>query len=407
MKNMKPLLLLLLLVIYACTNSSIKSEIEEIDLRSTLKGFKKGKHLTNLSSIFSKIEYISLETDSVNLISTISKPNVEIKILGNNIFFNQGEILRFDLKGKFLNSIGSIGKGPNEYVDSNGFTPYVKGQDTLIGVYSRAQHKFLKYNIKGEHINNFSVDFWPMDLASLGDNLIFLNYFGNRNPSKYYTFSVLSEQYGKLKRRLIFKEQEKETNNDLMMSSLNKLYKYKDTLSYWESNYDTIWRITKDYKTIPKYYINIGDNKLSISSHTPKIVKDYKKYYSFNNTQVIFETINFIFLKVVYNKRIYRVFYNKKSKESNIVEFKKPFGRGTSFSFYNDLDGGIPFWPMGNISENKLYMIVYGYEMKDYIARKGNRFNAFDKVGRDKLLKLVENSKISDNPILMVATLKD
>ena len=62
---------------------------------------------------------------------------------------------------------------------------------------------------------------------------------------------------------------------------------------------------------------------------------------------------------------------------------------------------------MGRVSDNKVFMLVYGCEMRDYIARKGKRFDAIDKAGRDKLLMLVEKSKISDNPILMIVTLKE
>ena len=191
------------------------------------------------------------------------------------------------------------------------------------------------------------------------------------------------------------------------MTALNTNYKYRDTLSYWENNYDTIWRITNDFKAIPKYFINIGEKKIPIENATSKNVFNFKYFSKFDKITELYETKNHLFIRAFFNKKLNDIYYDKKMNISKSVKFSKPFGKGSHFSFYNDIDGGLPFWPMGNVSDNKLFMLVFGYEMRDYIARKGKDFDALDKNGREKLLKLVEKSKISDNPILMVVTLKE
>ena len=134
---------------------------------------------------------------------------------------------------------------------------------------------------------------------------------------------------------------------------------------------------------------------------------DFDYSVKFDHFSMLFESSRFFFFKTIFNKKFYYIYYDKISLNSSAVEFKRPFSKGIHLAFYNDIDGGMPFWPMGNVSDNKLYMLLYGYEMKDYIAKKGKNFDAIDKPSRDKLLKLVEKSKISDNPILMVVTLKE
>ena len=44
-----------------------------------------------------------------------------------------------------------------------------------------------------------------------------------------------------------------------------------------------------------------------------------------------------------YYKKLNDIYYDKKTNISKSVKFSKPFGKGSHFSFYNDLDGGLPF----------------------------------------------------------------
>ena len=74
-----------------------------------------------------------------------------------------------------------------------------------------------------------------------------------------------------------------------------------------------------------------------------------------------------MFFNTIYEKRIHNIYYDKTTEQSSCVEFKRPSGRGIHFSFNNDIDGGIPFWPMGMASDNKVFMLTYGYEIKDYL----------------------------------------
>jgi len=63
----------------------------------------------------SKVEYIKLETNENGLLSSVSKLLVgrgKIVILDDRF----SQVLVFDDSGKFVNQIGSIGRGPGEFL---------------------------------------------------------------------------------------------------------------------------------------------------------------------------------------------------------------------------------------------------------------------------------------------------
>ncbi len=66
----------------------------------------------------------------------------------------------------------------------------------------------------------------------------------------------------------------------------------------------------------------------------------------------------------------------------------------------NDLDHLSPFWPENIFSDNKMYKIVYGYELKIFFEK-----NKSGDIKENEQIKIIKNSQITDNPILMVLNL--
>lgn len=398
MKNIYTVVVLIVLIFFSCDKKESKEHIPTIDISKIYKNRNKVK----LSEIANKIDYIQLETTEKSIIGVISDPKKKIKFFGNNIFVNSNGILRFNVNGKFLNSIGNLGRGPKEYERAGSFTLF-KSEDSLVTIFSDVQQKGMTYNIEGDYKSSFKINFWPADLTSSDENLIFVNNIGSRNKSMYYSMNILSKK-GELKKRLLFKENEKDI--DLAGTSMYNAYFLNKKLHYWEDNYDTLWVFDENFKANPKYIFSIGENIIPLENRTQKNMFDFEYLVKFNHFSMLLESNRFFFFKTIFNKKFYYIYYDKLSLNSSALEFKRPFGKGKHLSFYNDIDGGIPFWPIGQVDDNKMFMLTYGYEIKDYIAKKGKDFDAIDKQSRDDLLKLVEKSKISDNPILMIVTLK-
>jgi hypothetical protein len=164
---------------------------------------------------------------------------------------------------------------------------------------------------------------------------------------------------------------------------------------------------------MPSYYVNLGKykipdkfipEKLHVTDGGSKIYQEQSIKYRYTN---VLESSNRIFLgtycyqtgKVppqysLFDKSIQKGYalINKEGKSTGIV---------------NDWDGGLDFWPIDNIAENKIYMPINIMDLKkefdkNMSAKKSIKFPEKQK----ELAELISNSDITDNPILMIITLK-
>ena len=152
-------LLLIRLLIISCTHNkqpvitanmdhsdSILNQLTVYDLKklpekSTLK-------LSEIGAI--EIEYIPLETTPQNMIDHL-----------NNIIFSKNYLLareaskinmyRYD--GQFITKVGTVGKGPNEFIAAAAVD--VNPQDESIYIADALQPKFLAYDKNGKLIRTF------------------------------------------------------------------------------------------------------------------------------------------------------------------------------------------------------------------------------------------------------------
>ena len=94
--------------------------------------------LLPLSEAAAKVEIVSLEVTDESLIGEITK----MKVTDSDIWvkhYKDNHVLRFSRSGKFLNKVGKVGQGPEEYirmadffVDENTKEVYI--QTTIVGV---------------------------------------------------------------------------------------------------------------------------------------------------------------------------------------------------------------------------------------------------------------------------------
>ncbi|MBR3302584.1 MAG: 6-bladed beta-propeller, partial [Bacteroidales bacterium] len=144
-----------------------------------------GAPIENFTELIESVEYIPLETDMVFILD--GEPEL---YLGETDYYvvnkkdynlNHGAY-RYSPKGEYLNSFGSKGRGPGEYVRICDFQPY---KDTIL-IFS--DNKMLKYKTSGDLISEAS-------LSSYGDAFIcteegnILTYYGY-GSLKSYRFSL-------------------------------------------------------------------------------------------------------------------------------------------------------------------------------------------------------------------------
>src|SRR6266542_2600674 len=139
--------LLIIVVLSSCGNKDSRdfNKLQTIDISD---GFKKSKKIF-LSEIATDINYIFLETKGEFLIRNADL----IFFTDKNVFVldeSTPQILKFDLKGKFIQKIGNVGHGLGEFEDI--FTATLCKEDETLTIYDGKQYKFIQYKYDGSLI---------------------------------------------------------------------------------------------------------------------------------------------------------------------------------------------------------------------------------------------------------------
>ena len=390
---------------FSCSKNESNVSVKRIQIKDPI--YTK----LNLSEIAEKIDYISLEANYNSLIDNINFLNNDVKFERDNIYINNsGQLLRFSSDGRFLNKIGNRGKGPEEYIEADNFSITKNKDQTIVNVFSAAQRKLFQYDEKGVYLKHLYINFWPTGISSSDTKHILINDFGRREESNYSTLSFLDSK-GKIKNRLLYRPNEKKINQrNFPIIPWSSIYHFKDTLSYWETNYDTIWRITDDQKIIPRFLFDVGKSKkMPLELQTFEKMKNIKEQAKYSRFQSLIETDRYMFLNSTIGGYLHRITYDKIADDISSVRHEK-LSRGYYFAYKNDIDGGFPFWPQGRASDDKVFMFLYGYEIKDFLSKKGKGTQTEpikDKEASLYLENLAKNSQITDNPILVLVTLKN
>lgn len=386
----------LFLVFISC-QEIVPQKTRTIDLRNTLKNEKS----EILSLVADSIYYISLQTDSNILLDQIKKPWMNVQFSKDRIFIcDKKQLLTFDYSGKYINRIGNMGHGPGEFSSIDGFTIlYNKKQ---VAILNMSGHELLIYDFNGLYLKSVDNKTWSSEVASLNNEFLALgNSKGNRSNSEFKTVTILDSNYN-VENRLISESQEKEIVNNKKLGRwlMSYFYSYYDSLSHWEFQYDTIWRIAKKNLAIPVYRIELGEDKLPYSFLFENSTQRNRN--EFINVERVFESKNFFFLRINNKGYLKHVVYNKSSDNSVCISH---IVNGQKFvSFINDIDGGLPFWPDGVINGEKAFSLIYGYQLVSKLEE--NRRQKIPHPSNFNLEQLIKNTKLIDNPIIMIVKLK-
>lgn len=118
---------------------------KSVELKIGVKDLKE----RNLSDIAEKVEYIQLETTEQSLIGKMK--NVLINNHSIYIIRPEREVLQFSKNGKFLRKIGSIGKGPHEYIYASCATD---GENLYL---LSPEARILKYDRNGKFVEEVNL----------------------------------------------------------------------------------------------------------------------------------------------------------------------------------------------------------------------------------------------------------
>jgi hypothetical protein len=386
---MKLRYLLLLSLLISC--KSDHKFIFEFDPR-TLK-----ENEITLSQIADDISYIPL--DNSLPISLIYSPRY---FTDNSIYLsalNNG-IIAFDRKGKLIRKIGSIGRGPGEYVNYTQFTVNDKNETVyvldgnIIKVHSKTGSFLRSISLKEFGDGADAVEFnnsklfvsYPLQFTGIKYDWIILDTLGNLVKKNERTVPSF-------------------TSNWLIGGGM---YKFENGIHHWSPYNDTVFSILPDLNYEASFIFSQGEHRLPKSD-----IDDIFKIKLYFNPYKVFETRRFLVIKYLFNKKVTIALIDKKSEKSYLTYLEsEPSVIGDNFigGIYNDLDGGAMFQPENYFSEgNREFLVglVNAYQIKALLTSFEFKKSIPKYPEKKKEFERLANSlKETDNPVLMICRLK-
>jgi hypothetical protein len=172
---------------------------------------------------------------------------------------------------------------------------------------------------------------------------------------------------------------------------------------------DTVYEISSD-KIEPEYFINLGKHKLPNDLRPERLGASQLQKFRDNGHNYyfaqVFEASEKVFIGA-FNfgepESPKYLIYNKFKKECILLTDYE----NKSTGFVNDWDGGIDFCPTGQLNDNQVFMPITPLQFKKQLSEisKDNTEIKYPE-SKSKLLNLISSMDETDNPILMVVTLK-
>jgi len=406
----------------SCTNkakpANIKQEQEfpkKIDLLNAMDNPKDIK----LSDIADSIAYIPLEYIKDNPVGYIG----DFKYFSENIFIHvygsEQKFLRFDSKGKFLNKIGTMGRGPGEYPGGSSFS-VIDNPDRLYILCNFVPRNVLEFDYKGNLLTkvltaNPSVGSFE---AISSDRFLFL---ASSDTSFHYMADLIDRNNKSLMvvtHPLLSNPKHEDLKQLEYAGARSGTYYNRLPLFYDELSMDTIFSVLND-SIYPKYILDKGtegapfekqySRKTSFDPHTTPERWNYLLPISFT------ETFHDVFIMTIFkNKELYLINYNKASQSLSSMKTlfilpdnpKEP--TPVSPKFKNDIDGGISLGPgrpnrEGDVWTYKFDAITFKNQLtKEHFLNSKALYPEKQKA----LIQLVDSIKDYDNPIIMAIYLK-
>ncbi len=395
-----------ILIACACKGKSSHSnafnENSDTPVILNLKAIEKSQGEEFLSSITSDIEYIKLETTDESLVGSISR--IARLKNGNFVVASHLQLFLFSPTGKFIRLVSRQGNAPAEYTRLRILLANLQTG----GFHLLTEGKILEFDSQGEYVTHFPITDGLLDMAISPEGNVILHRLSiPKEPNEteptwfLYRYDIQGNElrrYENLNPRMGGEEIVSIT------TPIRPLYRYKDKVRFNEFGNDTIFNIEKDGLKAAMI-IDLGEMQMPAS---PK--------GTFNERDAVLSQINeklflsdmledeyFLYMKLWWGfsmKGLFAVYNKQTGKVTNL-------GDGglirTSKGLINDIDGGLPFFPV--IIQPDGYNIQWKQadEIKDEILQKdyetykklyGNKF--------EKLYQLAQSLDDEDNPVLMI-----
>lgn len=391
------LLLAVAILFVGCSEKSVNQQVKHIDLSESWKSPEKGL----LSSIADDIEYIPLETTPNCLIG--NHRALEVTPLKKYLLIHEhNKVMKlFDRQGNFLNTIGRIGKGPEEYIPLNKY--FVDEKQEIIYLLSN-NNKCLIYGFDG-HLKR------EINLQNYADHII-VDTKGNIGLL-YLAETALLKDSAKLQwlspegieESAIPLYPGRQMGGGKHFSSNVQLFWHNEQIRFGEIPFDTLYTLNANSEFEPTWSFNPGEMKMpeEVLHSWTRIVTESNNY---TTIYIMVESYNYFFMTGGYANFTYKILAHKNTGITQAIAIYPNDPHSLDQGFINDIDGGLPFWPK-TVDKNLAITCLSPFEaiekLKDQSREKLPPQNL---ELAEKYSAMVGGLGVDDNPIVMIVKLK-
>lgn len=337
--------------------------------------------------IDANIDIVKLETTETCLVRADAVKLLTEKyiLIGDNV---SKQIFMFDRQGKFIRTIGKIGRGPGEYVDLYGF--YYR-KDSLY-IHDRIQTKLISYSIADSGFQERQIlpPIYSSSITGSNDVLHFIT-----NYSNAFNLISLNLNDGRQTYRLPYDTNISKNKSwwDLNQYCAN----YKDSVLFILSRNDTIYQILGD-TILPKYFVDFPMNKLPevlLQKSGSKILKTALDKGYICGLDRIFQTSQYIMGEFGEGCKNFQFLFDKINGKTILAE-----------SFVIEDWGGLSIINPITTNNDELicfYDALLFKEYGNYIVEKKSFQKDSD---REQLHRLLSSINEDDNPIMVIMKFK-
>lgn len=341
-----------------------------------------------LSDIADEVSYIPLETKAECLLTE------GYNIISSSEFFfiSDGDkpLFVFDLEGRFVRKIGSIGNGPGEFSECIQF--HLDEQKREVYIFNQ-NREFCRYTWEGDYLGTTKLPYRSFLYYGLNQKeFLFYHIIQNNRDSLYFRMYLTDNEFN-------FKgafSQEKEFE-PAYGSFGAKVWDYQDQNLIQIELCDTIYRIDGS-NLVPGFFLDFGKERISSDFFNNSESQDYNSnnyitYYSITSINNIW-TINF--------------HYQEKTRLGII----NPIDRQVVFAaeidttrdgLINDLDGGPGYFPFRKFQDDRWLVSIPAFEFQNWFINEDfNDQKILDPEANARLKIMAGQIKENDNPVIMI-----
>ncbi len=371
-------------------NERKETDIITIDLEKSIESETKRK---SLNELIDNIHYIPVETKKDNLIGEIQK----IRLYKGAFFIRDYDhLFKFSSDGKYICQIGTKGRGPNDYNILDNF--FIK----LDTVFIISSNKILAFDtFDGRFLSSFQFNskYRRLYVNKTRNHFISLNY--SNNYIEFYNSK------GLLTDSVRYYVDEKEIlDRAIIYPYYDILFGTKKSLKITTFDNDTIFEISNDFKLNPKYIIALGKYKIP-GKFRPDIVP-WNIFYNNSSSyfrKIVIETNDYLIIQIggwggMRDKLPFPLYPDKKAGLVGLGLYNK---NDRTISLISKDDKNYPcFYPNFSDGENCLLSFVNAIDAISYYEENKHNYQ-FPK----SFNEAIQNLRIDDNPIIILANLKE